>query len=495
MGMIDWLAARLGYVKPAPRRGTGYAAAEASRLTASLAAETDYINRVLRYQLRALRARSRQAAQNNPFARQFASAVVRNVCGAKPFTLQAKVHYRNGRLDTSANQRIEQAWASWSRAGQCEITTRWSWAALQRLLTRSLVVDGEVLLRVYRGPEYGRHAYRLQLVDVDRLDEQKDEQLAGGGAIHMGVEMDGDGRPVAYHLLKRKPRDYLNNWVPREYERVPADEIIHLYVPDFAEQVRGVPWMYAALINLVHLGAFEEAAVIAARVGATQMGIITSPDGEAPALGQSETAQGEPQISAEPGTFPVLPQGYELSPWNPKYPDAAIEPFVKAILRGVAVGCDMAYHNLAGDMEGVNYSSARIAELGERDGWMMVQSFLVEHLHERLYEDWLRMQILTGVLPFDAAQMAKYRECRFQPRRWMWIDPLKEINAHKEAIALKVKSRTRVAAEAGEDIEDVFDEIAQEEALAEEKNITLTAAAPPAAAPTQEIDDDESTDE
>jgi capsid protein len=60
---------------------------------------------------------------------------------------------------------------------------------------------------------------------------------------------------------------------------MPADEIIHVFVPEFAEQVRGVPWMYAALLNLVHLGAFEEAAVIAARIGAANMGFIESPDG------------------------------------------------------------------------------------------------------------------------------------------------------------------------------------------------------------------------
>jgi hypothetical protein len=60
---------------------------------------------------------------------------------------------------------------------------------------------------------------------------------------------------------------------------VPAEDVMHVFIPEFAEQVRGVPWMYAALLNLVHLGAFEEAAVIAARIGASQMGFIESPDG------------------------------------------------------------------------------------------------------------------------------------------------------------------------------------------------------------------------
>jgi capsid protein len=86
---------------------------------------------------------------------------------------------------------------------------------------------------------------------------------------------------VAYHLLRRKPSQWQYSGYSLEMDRIPADEIVHLFVPEFAEQVRGVPWMYAALLNLVNMGAFEEAAVVAARVGAANMGFIESPDGMA----------------------------------------------------------------------------------------------------------------------------------------------------------------------------------------------------------------------
>jgi hypothetical protein len=94
---------------------------------------------------------------------------------------------------------------------------------------------------------------------------------------------------------------------------VPADEITHVFAPEFAEQARGVPMMYAALLNLVHLGAFEEAAVIAARIGAAQMFVIESPDGGktlADMAGPGPNADGtesygagngDLQLQAEPG--------------------------------------------------------------------------------------------------------------------------------------------------------------------------------------------------
>lgn len=501
MGALDRIAGWLGY---APRsrgaRATGFAAAEVGRLTASLASETELINNTLRYQLRRLRARSRQATQNNPFGRRFAQMVVDNVGGPQPFRLQAKVKYASGKLDTAANRRIEDAWRGWGRRGQCEITGRFSWNAVQRLLIRTLAVDGELLLRVHRGPEYGPYGCRLQMIDVDRLDETKNEALRGGGAIHMGIELDPTSRPIAYHLLKRKPASWQAGGYPREWERVPAEDVIHVFVPEFAEQVRGVPWMYAALLNLVHIGAFEEAAVIAARVGAAAMGVIQSPDGGSTLVGDGKDARGNPTLQADPGTFPTLPPGYELASWNPKYPDAAIEPFLKACLRGVSVGVNVAYHNLAGDMEGVNYSSARIAELDERDHWMTVQSFVAEHLHEPLYCDhWLRMAVLTGQLPFDIARQEKYHAVYWQARRWGWVDPLKEVNASIAAIDARLKSRTRIIAEGGEDIEDVFEEIAEEQRLADEKKVELGAAKPepapaPAPAPAEKPEDQEDSD-
>jgi lambda family phage portal protein len=472
VGALDWIARRFGYVRAVPRT-VGFAAAEISRLTASLATDTENINNTLRYQLRALRARSRQVTQNTPYGRRFASMVVDNVAGPQPFRLQAKVKSSKGKIDTAANRRIEERWAAWGMPGGCEITGRFSWNTLQRLMVRTLAVDGEVLVRKLRGSSYGPQGFQLQLVDIDRLDDLLNKRLPNGGAIHMGVELSPESKPVAFHLLKRKPASWMAGGYPRETERVPADEILHVFVPEFAEQVRGVPWIYAALLQLVHIGAFAEAAVIAARVGATQMGIIQSPDGQAP-LADGRDARGNPQIDAEPGTFPTLPQGYELAEWKPNYPDAAVEPFLKACVRGIAVGVNVAYHNLAGDLEGVNYSSARIGELDERDHWMTLQNHWIEHVNHPLYcHDWLPWQAVSGGLPFDLARLDKYRTVSWQGRRWAWVDPLKEVNAAVTAIDARLKSRTRVIAEGGEDIEDVFDEFAEEQQLATDKGVTL----------------------
>jgi hypothetical protein len=76
--------------------------------------------------------------------------------------------------------------------------------------------------------------------------------------------------------------------------------------------------------------------------------------------------------------------------------------------------------------------------------------------------------------------MDKYRAVYWQARRWAWVDPLKEVGASIEAINAKITSRTRVAAQNGVDLEDVFDEIADENQMAKDKGVDLTPIQPKA---------------
>lgn len=504
MSWLDKIAARLGYKKPRRSSGIGYAAAEIGRLTSSLRGETEFINNTLRRDLRILRARSRAASQNNPYGKRFVQMCVDNIAGPVPFKLEGCVKNRSGKPDATANGKIESAWREFCKAGNCDITGKWSMRTLISLLVRILATDGELLVRVYRGPERGPHGIKLQVIDVDRLWEQKNAALDNGGAIHMGVEVDSMNRPVAYHIARRKPASSLYHPYPMEFDRIPADEILHVFVPEFAEQIRGVPWMYAALLNLVHMGAFEEAAVINARIGAAQMGFITTPDGDTPTPDQKDSSTGVAEFNAEPGTFRVLQDGQTVEGWNPQFPDAAVGPFVKAMLRGISSGLGVAYHNLANDLEGVNYSSARIGEGDERDHWMSLQNFFIDHVMEPIAcRFWMPQAIAAGVLPFEFSKLDKYTDLYFQGRRWKGIDPLKETQASVLAIENKLNSRTRVVAEGGDDIEDILDELqAESESIAAHK-LTATAAKPKKPAkPTagdggadDDTDDDTSTED
>jgi lambda family phage portal protein len=326
--------------------------------------------------------------------------------------------------------------------------------------------------------------FALQVIDVDRIDT--DYNVAAQGdqrQVRMGVGIDAYGRPVYYWLRTYHPGDM---WMSGEVAqgvrrvRVPAADIIHRFVADRPEQLRGVPWMHAGMVQLNNLVGYEEAAIIAARVGASKMGFFTSPDGDPTPLADGADEDTDiPYTDADPGTFGTLPQGYGFQPFNPDYPHAMFGDFVKAALRGVASGFDVTYHSLGNDLTGVSFSSIRSGTLEERDLWMSKQAWFVDCFLEPVYREWLRMALAMGQitaangsqLPIE--KLEKFSAHVWQPRRWQWVDPLKDIEAARLAIKTGVASPQMIAAQNGVDIEDVLDQIAAFEQRVKDKGVTM----------------------
>lgn len=486
MGFIQRLAARFGY-QPAGKAAAArsFDGALLNRLTAEWIGTAASIDFELRGQLDRLRQRSRDLAQNNDYVRRFLSMCARNIVGPTGFSLQARIYDAPNKPDTLANQLIEDAFDRWSRLGVCEVSGRMSFVDLCTAVVKGVARDGEALLMRVRGAAAGNpFGYALQLLDPARIDTTYNISPAEGrNAVIMGVEVNNFLRPVAYWLLEANPGDAFGT---RSRRRVPAEDVLHIYRLESPEQSRGYPWLHTAMVRLHHLKGYEEAAIIASRVGASKMGFYTSPDGQPP--DDEKDVRGGFIEAAEPGVMGVLPQGYDFKAFDPTYPHAQYEMFVKACLRGIASGLDISYHTLANDLEGVNFSSMRGGVLEERDLWMTLQGWFAGVFLQPVFEDWLRMSLLNKAIvtpagvPLPMTKYDKFSAHVWQGRRWSWVDPLKDVQANIAAIEAGLKSRRAVIGEAGQDVEDVFQQLAQEQELAKTFGLTFGTSAAAAAA-------------
>lgn len=486
--------------KPASRLPAATAArrfdgAIVDRLTASWLASSAAIDQELRGELDRLRARSRDLFKNNEYGAKFARMVRNNVVGPEGFTLQVRVIDPSGKPDSAANRAVEAAWWRWMRAENCDVTGQRSFVDLVRTAVTSLCRDGELLLRKVKAVGRGEFGFQLQAIDVARLDTTYNRDAQGGqNAIVMGVELDAFRKPVAYYLWTAAA-----GHLSRARERVPASEMIHKFIAIEDEQTRGVPWLHAAMRRLNDLNGYREAAVIAARIGASKMGFYTSPDGQPPPNDGTDS-EGNFIAQASPGEFGVLPAGYDFKAFDPSYPHDQFDAFCKAALRGIASGIGVSYHGLANDLEGVNFSSIRAGVLDEREEWMAIQNWLIGALLTPVFEEWIEVALLAGVIrlpngaPLPAAKLDKFRQHVWQGRRWAWVDPKKDIEAAILSIQHRLASPQQIAAQAGRDVEDILDDIAAFEALAISKGVALPAAMP-AAAPADGDDPDEEADE
>jgi len=443
------------------------------RLTSSWTTNDLNVNQSLYRDLRKMRARSRDFWRNNEYGRKFGSLVRSNVVGPAGFTLKVEARRADGSRDEQDSARIQAAYQRWARMGQHDVTGRLSENLFDALAITLVARDGEVLIRKVEGTDRGIHGCQLQLLPAHVLDEELNRELANGHRIRMGVEFDGFMKPVAYWIRTETNTGDIHGNRARRYDRVAAEEIIHLFVPEEANQWRGVPWAYAALRSARVLDQYQEAAQVAANVGAAKMGFFQQKDPEAGApirVDEEEEAaaldSGQDFISeAAPGQFDVIPDGYELAEWNPDYPHANYEPFVKALSRTIATGCLVSYHGLTGDLTQVNYSSIRAGTLDEREMWKQIQGWYIETVKVPVFEWWLARALIYDRdlrrLPF--AQFDKFNAPTFFGRRWEWVDPKSDILALREAVALGIKSRAEIIRERGRDPQEVWAELEAEE--------------------------------
>ena len=474
MGIADRFRS-IFWAAPVPRQRR-FEGARSDRFTSDLLTSTVGINEELRSDLDRLRARCRQLGNNNDYARKFRSMVQANIIGPGGIRLQSRVIDSPGRPDRIASAAIEAAWAEWSLAA--DITGQSSLRDVCATLVGGLPTDGEFLVRLVRGPAAGnRFGFALQLIDVDRIDTQYNMApvRGSGNSIRMGIEVSEYGRPLAVHIFASHPGAAQGD---RTRLRVPMTEMLHVFRREQAEQARGIPWMAPGVVSLHHLGKFSLAALLAAEHGANHFGFFQTPDGVAP-VGADD---GSEQISiSQPGVYDVLPPGVTFSAYDSKYPDTTFSPFVKAQLQRIASGWGVAYHSLANDLEGVNFSSIRSGTLEERDRWAADQEWLIDSFMRPIFMDWLQQSLMRGAIlmpngsALPAGKLEKFAAHEWQPRRWDWVDPKSDTEASILKVRAGLMSPQDLAAAQGYDFEQTLAAIAQANEFAAALGVRLTA--------------------
>jgi len=458
-----------------------FAAAETPAWVDSWPTTAGPINDDLARQLPTLRARSRAASRNDEWAIGYMLRLDDNVLGEHGMTLQMRLKRGNGESDIRTNERLEAAWADWGK--EAEITGL-TWRDVESLALAAGPEDGELLYRYRLGA--GKYRIQIQLLDPALIDVNLKRDW-GGNRVRMGIEIDNDGKPVAYWLKAVKAGEDATAMAIGPHVRIPASEIRHRFLRRHVGQLRGYPWLSGGARRLWMLHDFEEAAAVASSNAAKRQGFFKSVDGDAPAgfadviisgVLEAAKAQGKvltpeeiQQITAAaekynttmPGQFDTLPHGYDFAPFESKWPDVSADGYVKQQLRGWAAARGMTYVTIGNDLEGVNFSSANVGILPEREHYKRIQGLLRQWLHDDVFATVLPYLVLAtpGLSP---SRLPAYQAAaKFQGRRWAHVDPTKTASANDTNLKNKLTSRRRQILERGEDPDEVFAEIEEEE--------------------------------
>jgi lambda family phage portal protein len=457
----------------------GFAAAEIDRLLAGWKYDGGYTPSEIISYLEPVRAHSREMAKNNPHMKKFLSLVAINVVGER-FSFKSTPHdiiKNEPVMDTVAAKFIEYHW--WRFCNHRDPLTTSTWfdvtglkteSEMDRLNAKTWARDGEYFIHIIRGSA-NPYGIAFRVLRPDWCDHKYNMSDTGRGTlIHAGVERDlQTRRPVAYWFHTTPTNAYAYNGRGQPLISIPARDIIHGFTQEDEDQPRGIPWTHAGLRKLKMLELYDEAEITAARDEACSTRSYQAQDGaDMDAiidLTDPDNAEVANVLTMEkqPGQAEIVPRGYKMEIHTPQHPNRELTAFKNSMLRDIATGFGVEYANFANDWAGVNFSSVRAGTISERDGWKILQNDMISQCKQVQFLVWLESFLtysISGQLPM--AKIEKFSEHEFRGRRWMWVDPVKDMNAAKMARDNLWKTDTDIAADLGYDYDDNLETMKRE---------------------------------
>jgi lambda family phage portal protein len=324
-----------------------------------------------------LRTKSRDLVRRNAWAQSGIEAFVANAVGTgiKPQSLAG---------DDAFKAAVQTLWRDWVE--EADAAGQTDFYGLQALACRAMLEGGECVIRLRpRRPEDGLSVpLQLQLIEPEHLPLNLNIDLDSGNVVRSGIEFDGVGRRVAYHLYRSHPEDGrlapMSGQGGLETVRIDASEIIHLFKVLRPGQIRGEPWLSRALVKLNELDQYDDAELVRKKTAAMFAGFVTRQSVEDNLLGEGlPDGNGVSLAGLEPGTMQILEPGEDIKFSDPADVGGSYGEFLRAQFRAVAAAIGITYEQLTGDLSGVNYSSIRAGMLEFRRRCEMVQHGVLVH--------------------------------------------------------------------------------------------------------------------
>lgn len=356
-----------------------------------------------------IRARARGAMLNNPLVRNAVENIVGEVV-------------RTGVMTASTNEVAAEVWESFNKSADYDGRT--SFDGLLAEIVRSVIVDGEAFVQLLESADADGDL-SIRLIMSDQVDESKTARLQDGGYIVQGVQFSKEGIREGYWIRPYCPTDIFPNYPESVF--YPVEDILHVFKPVSAGQVRGLSWLAPCLLSAGELDQAVDALIVAVKMSAMHAVIVTDQND------QSADDPYAPPSELSPGSIVKLPAGMTATISNPQQFTTS-QQLIRQISLQIAAGLGVPEHFCNGDLSNANYSSLRAGLLPFRQR--------VEQFQTTVLEPQLLNPIWDKLFPL------------YVPPAWLWpafqqVDPAKTISADVAEIQAGLASRSQKITERG----------------------------------------------
>lgn len=318
-----------------------------------------------------LTARVRDLGENDPVIKKAKNLLPTHVVGSGIRAFADAMDPGEEDLFEEFNSESDQNFQRWCET-ECDAEKRMHFGEMQSLTFKETVNTGNGLMLLCQVKEPGRRIpLCLQGLEWEQLDRSKDRPAAKGqNKIVGGIEYDGSNCPVFYHVLDAHPYDnYSAAAGSMNSQPVPANRVIHWYVPTRWSAYSGISWFNAMMQSARDLDWYVGNEMTSAAIGALLTLIIKQ---EYPkALGLEDGEEGEDEFGNEAvklgnGMVSRIGPNDDIKVAESNRPNRDAAPFIKLLLHLQAMSLNVSYLRLSGDYSQTTYTSARGAHLDDQ---------------------------------------------------------------------------------------------------------------------------------
>lgn len=367
-------------------------------------------------------------------------------------------------------KRTEAEFALWAeRKDACDATGVNDFYGMQQLVMLAWPMSGDAfaLVKRYEASALRPYSLRLHILEADRIRTPATVNGIGllsttgkaenGNTIYDGVEVDKNGKIVAYHVANTYP--YQATVEPTKFVRVKAygdatglPNILHIMDSERPDQYRGVPYLAQVMEPLLQTRRYTEAELTAALVQSfftafvkTETGSSDMPFNEVGGDGVQEVSRDPNEYEMGPGTINMLEPGEDVAFGSPTHPNTGFDTFMRAMCEQIGAALEIPADLLLMSFNS-SYSASRGALLEAWKAFRMRREWLTKDFCRPVYEIWLTEAVARGRIVAPGFLTDPLIRQAYLASEWIGpsqgqLDPVKEVNAAVTAIENGLSTR------------------------------------------------------
>jgi lambda family phage portal protein len=359
-----------------------------------------------------------------------------------------------------------------------------------------------------------------QMISSDRLSNP--DLQADSDSLRRGIQYDSLGRPQGYWIQVAHPGDtFMMNKSMFTWKYIPIrkpwgrKQVIHIIEQQEPDQSRGIADMVAALKNMRMTKKFQEVTLQNAVVNASYAAAIESE--LPPELVIQQMGGGNTDMSAILGKYlemmgayfgastnvqidgakiPTLFPGTKLNLKPMGTPGGVGTDFEMSLLRHTAAALGLQYEEFSRDYSRSNYSSIQAGGAVTRRFMEGRKKMVADRQATEYFMLWLEEAIAAGDVPlpkgmrrdifYKPLMKEAFSKCDWVGASQGQIDQLKETQAAMLRIKAGLSTYEKEIARLGGDYREFFQQMAREQGMIKELNLTFALDASKSNAPTQD---------